>query len=213
MKNELLIFLFFLSADLAIAQNKQQVFPVVENSRYYCNYEALLNEYSIDNSQPIHDKVDYILVSKTYNKTFLIANEKVVRVYPAVFGFRHDQEKLFEGDYKTPEGIYFISSKNNQSSYHKALKISYPNLKDAEYASRQGKNPGFDILLHGLPNPSKNPLKLIKNIYISQAQKYGIHWTQGCVSFSNADIEEVFQLVSVNTPIEICQFFHWNRPE
>lgn len=143
MKKRLILLNFFLNSVLSFAQNKQQVFPVAENSRYYCNYEALLNEYSIDNSQPIHDKVDYILVSKTYNKTFLIANEKVVRVYPVVFGFRHDQEKLFEGDYKTPEGIYFISSKNDQSDYYKALKISYPNVKDAEYAYSQGKKPGL----------------------------------------------------------------------
>lgn len=203
----------FLNSVLSFALNKQEIFPIAENSRYYCNYEALMNEYILDNSKPIHDKVDYILVSKTYNKTFLIANEKVVRIYPVVFGFHHDQEKLFEGDYKkTPEGIYYIARKNDRSDYHKALQISYPNTKDAEFAYSEGKSPGSDIMLHGLPNPSKNPLKLIKILYIQQAQKRGFHWTQGCVAFANKDIDEVFQLVSVKTPVEICQFLHWNRP-
>ena len=48
-----------------------------------------------------------------------------------------DGAKRAEGDGRTPEGAYLVSSKNPQSKFHLALGISYPNADDAAHKPRQ----------------------------------------------------------------------------
>ena len=51
-----------------------------------------------------------------------------------------------------------------------------------------GKSPGGDIFIHGEDR---------KNNYAER------DWTAGCISVKNKDIEEIFALVKVGTPIMI----------
>ncbi|MCA9667458.1 MAG: L,D-transpeptidase family protein [Myxococcales bacterium] len=52
--------------------------------------------------------------------------------------------KLREGDGKTPEGFYKLDLYNRNSSYHLAMRISYPNRLD-----RQRGRTGSAIMIHG----------------------------------------------------------------
>lgn len=55
--------------------------------------------------------------------------------------------KRFEGDYKVPEGFYYINHFNPNSSYYLSLGLNYPNASD-RILSDQIK-PGGDIYIHG----------------------------------------------------------------
>jgi murein L,D-transpeptidase YafK len=55
--------------------------------------------------------------------------------------------KRREGDLQVPEGLYEISQYNPTSSYHLALKVSYPNASDR--ARGDARHPGGLIYLHG----------------------------------------------------------------
>ncbi|MGZ3749365.1 MAG: L,D-transpeptidase family protein, partial [Pseudobdellovibrionaceae bacterium] len=73
--------------------------------------------------------VDQILISKSKRRIFLFKGPSILKSYPIAFGDPNGP-KRFEGDLKTPEGVYYIENKNPNSAYHLSLKISYPNAED-----------------------------------------------------------------------------------
>ncbi len=185
-----------------------EVYPVAKESKNFCRFEDLMSGYQINNLKPLADKkVEYIVVSKKNKKTFIVADNKVVRIYPVVFGWASVGHKQFEGDFKTPEGLYYIVNHNPQSAYHKSLLISYPNKNDTEFAKTQGRSPGGDVMFHGLPNVGKNETQFeyAKRVAIESMQALGMDWTRGCVAMSNQSITEMYQIVPDQTPVEICQ--------
>ncbi|RQO71968.1 hypothetical protein DBR43_12155 [Pedobacter sp. KBW06] len=55
--------------------------------------------------------------------------------------------KVQEGDYQTPEGIYYINVFNPMSNFHLSLGVNYPNSVDKKRSGT--KRPGGDIYIHG----------------------------------------------------------------
>jgi murein L,D-transpeptidase YafK len=55
--------------------------------------------------------------------------------------------KRMEGDYQVPEGFYYISDFNPNSSYYLSLGINYPNLSDKILSD--SLRPGSGIYIHG----------------------------------------------------------------
>lgn len=142
-------------------------------------------------------KIERIVVSKDRKELYLISGETMLRVYPVAFGSNPVGHKQFEGDGKTPEGIYSVDYKNPQSEFTKALHVSYPNKKDVEFAKSQGKSAGGDIMIHGLPSDDR------KRQAISII--HPMNWTRGCVAVTNEQIEDIYSLVKENTLVEICK--------
>lgn len=132
-------------------------------------------------------KVTSIQVHKAERKLYLLNDRKVLRTFPISLGFTPEGHKQFEGDGKTPEGTYYISSKNPNSAFHLSLYINYPNAQDRAYAAAHGRSPGGDVVLHGGP---RRP-KAVRD------------WTEGCVAVTDAEIEEIYPMVDVGTPIHI----------
>lgn len=138
---------------------------------------------------------DQILISKSKRRIYLFKGSQVVKSFVTAFGDPKGP-KHFEGDMKTPEGIYYIDSKNPQSAYHLSLKISYPNAADIAYAKRFGKAPGGNIMVHGFPNDP------FSRGFVKQA--HPLNWTLGCVAVTDPEIEEIYNLVPEQTPVTIC---------
>jgi murein L,D-transpeptidase YafK len=122
-------------------------------------------------------------------------NGQVYRSYKIALGGNPVGHKQFEGDRKTPEGLYYIETRNPNSRFHLSLKISYPNEQDRAYAESLGQSPGGDIFIHGVPN-EKNALE--KYFY-----RFKEEWTEGCIALTNRDMEELWSLVGDGTPIMI----------
>ena len=138
-------------------------------------------------------QVDRILVIKSAHIMRLYNHEKVIKEYRIALGGQPVGAKQKEGDHKTPEGLYTIDSKNSHSQFHLSLHISYPSQQDRERARRLGVSPGGDIMIHGLP-PAYAYLGAMHRAY---------DWTDGCIAVTNAEIEEIWNLVSVGTKVEI----------
>jgi murein L,D-transpeptidase YafK len=137
--------------------------------------------------------IDNIVVDKSDRKLTIYEKGKVVKTYSISIGKVPQGAKEVEGDMKTPEGLYVINDKNSNSGYHKNLGISYPNNTDIERAKKLGKSPGGLIKIHG-----------IKNGYgwIGQAHLLK-DWTLGCIAVTDKEIDELFKMVKIGTPIEI----------
>jgi murein L,D-transpeptidase YafK len=125
----------------------------------------------------------------------LLAGGKVIRTYKVALGSGGLAPKEREGDGRTPEGHYTIDQKNSACHYHKALHISYPNAADQKRAAKLGVSPGGSVMIHGLPNGKG---------YIGAAHRL-YDWTLGCIAVTDEEIDEVFALVPVGTPVEIRQ--------
>ena len=142
---------------------------------------------------PAHGIVNRILVEKKARRLTLFRDNKPVKTYAIALGRQPEGHKQFEGDNKTPEGRYVIDSRKMNSSFHRALHISYPSSKDVAFAAQQKKSAGGQIMIHGLPNwmGKLGRLHLLRD------------WTAGCIAVTNAEIEEIWRIVPDGTPIEI----------
>lgn len=140
-----------------------------------------------------------IVVWKSLRKMELIDEHgDIWKTYDIWLGRNPVGHKQQEGDNRTPEGDYKISGHNPNSKYHLSLKIDYPKREDRRSAKKRGVNPGSNIMIHGLPNPTTD------NYLISMAAAaMGINWTRGCIAVNNFEIEEIYALVKKNTPITI----------
>lgn len=123
----------------------------------------------------------------------LLAGGKVIRSYKVALGRGGLAPKERKGDGRTPEGHFLIDSRNAASHYHRALHVSYPNVEDRARAAKLGVLPGGAIMIHGLPNGMG---------WIGAAHRL-YDWTLGCVAVTDEEIDEVFKLVAVGTPVEI----------
>jgi murein L,D-transpeptidase YafK len=144
-------------------------------------------------SQPRRKKADSILILKKNHVLELLAGGKVIRIYKVALGRGGLAPKEREGDGRTPEGHYTIDSRNAASHYHKALHVSYPNAEDRSRAAKLGVSPGGAIMIHGLPN-GMGWLGAAHRLY---------DWTLGCIAVTDDEIDEIWNLVPVGTPVEI----------
>jgi len=94
---------------------------------------------------------DRILLEKSRRRLTLIRNGVPVRTYQVALGQNPVGDKQRRGDMRTPEGTYRIEARVEQSRFHLALRISYPDAAHRARAAAIGKSPGGDIEIHGLP--------------------------------------------------------------
>lgn len=138
-------------------------------------------------------KADSVLVLKSQRRLILQRDGKPWKVYRVALGPVPWGPKTQAGDQRTPEGNYTLDYKLRHSRFHKAIHISYPNAEDRARAHKLGVDPGNRIMIHGQPNESE--------LAPWEAQQF--NWTNGCIAVSNAEMDEIWSLVTVDTPIEI----------
>ena len=156
--------------------------------------EILISE----NDQPVHESIDYILVSKKQRRLIVFRNGQALKEYSISLGFTPIGAKEIEGDGKTPEGIYSVAYRKNPSDYNKSLLLDYPRQKDLDAAKILGARPGSSVAIHGLPVKAQERDRALK--YNSK----GKNWTRGCMAVTDEEIEEIFPLVRTHTTVEIC---------
>lgn len=138
-------------------------------------------------------KVDKLVVYKSKRSLLAYSDGRLLKTYRISLGRQPIGAKQFEGDLKTPEGLYTINDKNQYSDYHKNLGVSYPNQADVAHSKGLGKEAGGDIKIHGLRNGMG---------FIGKLQRH-MDWTLGCMALTNSEIDELFKAVPIGTPIEI----------
>jgi murein L,D-transpeptidase YafK len=137
--------------------------------------------------------IDSILVVKRYRHMYAYNNGKLLKVYNIRLGQQPVGPKHFQGDLKTPEGLYYITQKNPASTCYKSLRISYPGDADRAYARKYGKPTGGDVMIHGILNgEEKNTAEWMKS-----------DWTWGCIAVNNTDMDELYKYVQVGAAINI----------
>lgn len=147
-----------------------------------------------------------ILVKKARRELQLYSNDKLVRTYHIGLGLSPVGDKVRAGDRRTPEGDFYIFTKNDKSAFYLSLGLSYPNAPHAERGLRDGliNRSQYETIVKALKavrTPPQNT-RLGGDIYI-HGHGAGSDWTWGCVALENEDIRELFDAVSVGTPVVI----------
>src|SRR5688572_22422840 len=76
--------------------------------------------------------------------------DKLLKTYKMVLGFSPLGDKEVEGDGKTPEGSFYVFTKNPESKFYLSLGISYPAIDDAERGLKANLISGFEF--HSIKN-------------------------------------------------------------
>lgn len=138
-------------------------------------------------------KVTHIEVLKSERILNLYSGDELLKSYSVSLGRQPVGKKEFEGDLKTPEGLYYINDKNPNSSYYLNLGLSYPNQQDKEFAEHLDKSPGGQIKIHGMRNGFGFVGKLHRLF----------DWTLGCIAVTNSEMKELYDNVPIGTKIEV----------
>jgi murein L,D-transpeptidase YafK len=144
-------------------------------------------------STPRAPPADTILIVKHERKLYLLRDNHPLRSYRIALGLSPTGAKERKWDFRTPEGSYIIDFRLVHSHYFKALHISYPSSADLKRSSALHLSAGGDIYIHGEPNRPSKPDSYYKTR----------DWTNGCIALSDEDLQELWDLTSGQTPVEI----------
>jgi murein L,D-transpeptidase YafK len=142
-----------------------------------------------------------VIVTKHARRLELYHRGALVQSFPIVLGARPTGAKRFEGDMRTPEGLYRISSKRAHDRWRYFIGLDYPSdsdrsAYDADLSAGKiptigGKMPGLggNLGIHGNDRPND--------------QASGRDWTKGCVAMRNEDVAVLYRFVDVGTPVMV----------
>jgi murein L,D-transpeptidase YafK len=142
---------------------------------------------------PSSARADRVLVEKSARRLTLFRGGTPLKSYSVALGRSPQGPKQQEGDHRTPEGNYTIDAHKQDSAFHRALHVSYPNPDDIASAAQRGVAPGEDIMIHGMAN----------GLGWLGAFHRAIDWTSGCVAVTDKQIEEIYRAVPDGMPVEI----------
>jgi murein L,D-transpeptidase YafK len=147
-----------------------------------------------------------IEVSKSKRRLVLYSNDKVIRVYRVGLGSNPKDDKRTQGDGCTPEGEFYVCSKNPNSSYYLSLGLSYPNEEDAERGLRDKliSETQRDQIVRSIRGRSCPPwdTRLGGEVFI-HGNGSATDWTLGCVALDNPNMKELFDVIPKGTPVKI----------
>ncbi len=147
-----------------------------------------------------------IVVTKNKRRLELYSDGALVRTYKVGLGLNPVPDKIRQGDRATPEGEFYIFTKNDKSAFYLSLGVSYPNVEDAERGLRdkvitQAQREAIVRAIKRKATPPQNT-RLGGDIYI-HGNGAGSDWTWGCVALENEHVRELFNAVPVGTPVTI----------
>jgi murein L,D-transpeptidase YafK len=143
----------------------------------------------------------FVVVRKSCRTLDVYRSGARIRSYPAVFGLNGQGSKLYEGDLRTPTGLYMIVDKRPHPRWREFLLLDYPNVQDlhrywlameTDGIPRRGDGfvgAGGAVGIHGTDKPGLNARN--------------VDWTWGCISIDNDAVEELTSLVPVGTLVLI----------
>lgn len=160
------------------------------------------------NSEPLHLPLrdPRVVIRKKARELSLYDGSKVLRRFPVVLGQNAAGDKEKEGDRRTPEGTFYICTRNATSKYHKFMGLSYPAPPDAARGlkSRMISRAEHDAILEAHRRKECPPWKS------ALGGEVGIHgggidrdWTLGCIALADQAVDELWAALKMGDPVVI----------
>ena len=147
-----------------------------------------------------------ILVEKGIRRLSVLADGAPVKTYRIALGFDPERDKEREGDGRTPEGEFYVCTKNPESRHRRSLGISYPNLEDTERGLGEGlitkrQHRSISEALRHYERPPWNT-QLGGEIMIHGGGSQS-DWTEGCIAVTDDEAQEIYDAIPLGTMVEI----------
>ncbi|PAP76516.1 L,D-transpeptidase family protein [Rubrivirga marina] len=155
----------------------------------------------------------WIRVDKSERMTYVYRGAELLREFPADVSVspedkvrRSGQEELEH--YRIPEGTFFVTRLNPNSSYYRAFVLSYPGPAHALRGVRDGiiTQAQYEAIARadreGLEPPMNTALGGLIEIHGHGSGRQRA-WTRGCVALRNVHMDELWAYVEVGTPVVI----------
>lgn len=147
-----------------------------------------------------------VVIHKAERALGLYVGGRLVEGYPIGLGGQPEGHKQERGDWRTPEGIYHVCTRNARSQFHLFLGISYPNKEDADRALRDRRvSPEehraiADAISAGRQPPWNTALGGEIGLHGGGAEA---DWTLGCIALDNDAIEQLWDTLKLGDPVLI----------
>lgn len=160
-----------------------------------------------------------IIITKHLHQLDLYSGNSLIKSYHVALGENSQGDKSQRGDGRTPEGQFYICTRNGKdSAFHLFLGLSYPAVPDAkravndrqitwhQYQTIRGRlasrgaplwNTGLGgwVGIHG-GSDDAFAAKIRK-------ERSSVDWTAGCIALTDKEIEEVAAATKMGTPVTI----------
>jgi hypothetical protein len=189
----------YLQANRKITDSEYLLTESYENANtnlanYFKSYSTWKNWVDLTINESKKNR-DYSIIIDKFSRKFFIYNNGIKKYeFEAELGKNWVGDKRVKGDMATPEGMYKISKKfdGRKTKYYKALLLDYPNDEDmAKFRS--------EIELGSLPASAK----IGGLIEIHGNGGKGIDWTEGCIALTDKEMDVIYKIVRVGTPVTI----------
>jgi murein L,D-transpeptidase YafK len=141
-----------------------------------------------------------IVVDKQCQTLSLYRFGQLTHTYHAVIG-RESGRKLYQGDKRTPSGLYMIIGKRPHDRWARFMLLDYPTQQDVRRYQENILGGGVPKL--GASYPGVGGAIGIHGSDREIVTRLGINWTLGCIALFNEDVEELYTLVPVGTLVYI----------
>lgn len=141
----------------------------------------------------------FLLIDKSNYRMYLYEDTRLLKTYKVVFGNNDLGDKRMQGDRETPEGTFRIVDKHDDHRWNKFMLLNYPTPSDEQRfksLKARGRIPssakiGGGIGIHGVRPGVQSAIDL------------KINWTNGCIGMKNSDVDELYRIVQIGTPVVI----------
>lgn len=147
-----------------------------------------------------------IVVYKSERRLVLLSKGQVVRTFRIALGGQPEGDKVRKGDNRTPEGGFYVCSKNPRSRFHLALGLSYPDAEDAERGLREGwiTRAQHEAIVRAIQGRSQPPWDTaLGGAILIHGRGADRDWTAGCVALDDPDMRALYEAVPIATPVTI----------
>lgn len=149
-----------------------------------------------------------IVIKKSARVLEVYDRNELVKSFSMVLGFSPEKDKEKEGDGRTPEGEFYVFTKNRESRFHLSLGLSYPARDDAArgFAGGMITKEEHDRIVKAIDEQGMPPQKtrLGGEIYIHGGGTAS-DWTDGCIALENEEMSELFEAIPVGTKVTILK--------
>ncbi len=141
----------------------------------------------------------YLVIDKSEYELIVYKDDDWIIAYPVVFGSDDLGDKMMQGDRKTPEGTFAITTKRKHDKWNKIMMLDYP-TKESYVKFNQRKAAGIipanakiggSIAIHGTWPHDDYMIDQYRN------------WTLGCISMKNEHLDELFKVLPAGAKVII----------
>lgn len=160
-----------------------------------------------------------LIIWKSQRRLEVWNDKTLVKTFRVALGANPLGAKQTQGDSRTPEGEFFLCTRNaSTSAFHIFLGLSYPAMPDATRAVQSKKiSPReFQIIQNRLAARSAPLWRTRLGGWVGihggsngafaagQSKKRGrADWTAGCIALTDKEIEEIYAATKLGTPVSI----------